>query len=124
MTYQRHARRRTPEEVVTDHLLKLQSGAIEEDISRNYAEDAVVLSGSGIHRGHAGAKRAAKTLLKSLAGARLEVRHRVVYGEYALIEWAGVDGNGQVIDGADSFVIRNGRIAAHTTHYTPENAQH
>jgi hypothetical protein len=123
--YTRHARRRSPEEVISDHLLKLQAGDVDEDVSRNYADDAVVLSGAGVHRGHAGARRAAKTLLKSLAGARLEVRRRVVYGEYAFVEWVGVGEEQQeVLEGAESFVVRDGRIAAHTSHVMAQPHQH
>lgn len=121
----RSSRRRKPDEVIADHLSKLQHGAVEDDIARNYAEDAVVLSGSGVHRGHVGARRAVKSLLKSLNGARLEVRHRVVYGEYAFVEWVGIDSGRQVLEAAESFVIRDGRIAAHTSHYLPRSqAQH
>lgn len=117
-SYRPAPRRRTPDDVLSDHLRKLQEGHIEEDIYQNYAEDAVVLSGSGIHRGHRGARRAALVLRKSLPGVHLEIRNRVVEGEYALVEWVGHAGDKEVLDGADSFVIRDGRIVAHTSHYT------
>lgn len=113
-------RRRTPEEVLSDHLRKFQEGRIEEDVLHNYAEDAVVLSGNGVHRGHTGARRAARVLRKSLEGASFRFRNRLIEGEYALVEWTSVGPSSQVRDGADSFVIRNGRIVAQTSHYTVE----
>jgi hypothetical protein len=117
-SYHPAPRRRTPSDVLSDHLRKLQEGHIEEDIYQNYAEDVVVLSGGGIHRGHRGARRAALVLRKVLPGVRMEIRNRVVEGEYALVEWVGRTDGTEVLDGADSFVIRNGRIVAHTSHYT------
>lgn len=115
--YQPAPRRRTPDEVLADHLRKLQEGRIDDDVAQNYSEDAVVLSGGGVHRGHRGARRAARLLQKTVTGGRMRVRSRVVEGEYALVEWiAGSDH--EPVDGADSFVIRDGRIVAHTSHYT------
>jgi len=42
-----------------------------------------------------------------------------VAGEIALLEWtASTPSGARVQDGADSFVIRGGRIQAQTIHYT------
>lgn len=116
--YLRSQRRRTPEEVLSDHLRKFQEGRIDEDVAHNYSEDAVVLSGSGIHRGHTGARRASKVLRKSLPGAHFHFRTRLVEGEYAFLEWTVVADGREVSDGVDTFVIRDGRIVAQTSHYT------
>jgi hypothetical protein len=40
-------------------------------------------------------------------------------GEMGFLEWTGEAGNGaRVEDGADSYLIRDGRIRAMTIHYT------
>lgn len=92
---------------------------MEEDVSKNYAEDIVLLTGYGVHKGHEGVRFLAKLLEEQLPGARFEYRTVQVEGNIAFLEWsASADNGASVKDGADSFVIRNGRIVAQTIHYT------
>ena len=116
--YVRESRRRTTEQVLRDHLRRQQAGLIDEDIEQNYADDAVVLSEQGIHRGHRGVRRAARNLQKSLGEAYLEYRTRLVEGENAFVEWTAHLPDREVSDGVSSFVIRDGRIVAETIHFS------
>ncbi len=45
---------RSPAEVLDYHLRESEEGSIEADLSRNYSEDLVVLTGSGAFLGHGG----------------------------------------------------------------------
>ena len=114
------AGRRSTRDVLEDHLrLRCQGvGRVEEDIARNYAEDVVLLTGLGVSRGHEGVRRSAQVLHEQLPCARYQFRTKLVDGEMAFLEWTACCPTGSVEDGADSFIIRHGRIVAQTVHYT------
>ena len=109
---------RSPAEVLDDHLRESKEGSIEADLSRNYSEDLVVLTGSGTFRGHDGLRQLAERLRRELPDATFEYRTRLVEGEVGFLEWTAQSRDAHVGDGADSYVIKAGRIVAQTIHYT------
>ena len=109
---------RSPQEVLDDHLRESQDGSIEDDLARNYSEDLVVLTGRGVYRGHDGLRQLAELLRNEFPEATFEYRTRLVEGEMGFLEWSGRSASTQVDDGADSYLIRDGRIVAQTIHYT------
>src|SRR6476469_5614513 len=111
-------RKRSTREVLEDHLRLRLEGEIEEDITRNYAEDVVLLTSFGVFRGQEGVRQSAQLLLEQLPCIRYQYRTRMVDGEMAFLEWTARCRVARVDDGADSFLIRNGRIVARTIHYT------
>lgn len=114
-----HANRRTTREVFEDHLHLRKSGATADDIARNYADDLVVISGTGVHHGRDGVRETARILNDYLPDAEFDYHTTLVEGEYAFLEWTGRSRKGvEVYDGADSFVIREGRIVFQSIHYT------
>lgn len=58
--------RRSPAAVFEDHLQQSLTGTMEEDFVRNYAENLVLLTGYGLHRGHAGLLYLTQLLRKQL----------------------------------------------------------
>jgi hypothetical protein len=114
---------RAPEEVLRDHLQRRQRGDLEGDLTANYADDVIVLSKDGAYRGHGGIRQTAAILRDLLPNAEFGYDLVRVEGDIALLGWsATVDGKTRVRGGADSFLIRNGRIAAQTIHYAVEDA--
>jgi hypothetical protein len=120
---------RTAQEVLEDHLkLDEHFGAeeewrriVEEDIRRNVSEDIVILIDRGTFRGHEGVRELARMLGEELPEHRsFEYTYRAVEGRMALLEWAYEDANVRVRDGADSYLIEEGKIVAQTIHYTVE----
>lgn len=109
---------RSTQEVFDDHLNKRMRGEVEADIGSNYAEDVVLMTGTGVYRGRDGVRASAEELNHYLPEADFEYRTRLVEGEFAFLEWTGRSPKGTVCDGADGFVIRDGRIVAQTIHYT------
>jgi hypothetical protein len=91
---------------------------VEEDIARNYAEDVVLLTAQGADRGLEGVRRSVRLLLARLPCLVYEYRTQLVEGEVAFLDWAARCPTACVEDGADSFLIRGGRIVAQTIHYT------
>jgi hypothetical protein len=109
---------RSAKEVLDDHLRESQEGSVEADLGRNYAEDLVVLSGRGVYRGHDGLRQLAEMLREELPKSTFEYRTHLVEGDVGFLEWSGRGENAYVDDGADSYVIRDGKIVAQTIHYT------
>jgi hypothetical protein len=119
---------RTPQEVLDDHLNIAQGWAeddldsvLEEDLRRNVAEDIVVLTNRGTFRGHDGVIELAQMLGEELPERRaFEYTYTSVEGKMAFLEWTYEDSHARVRDGADSYLIEDGKIVAQTIHYTVE----
>lgn len=110
---------RSAREVLEDHLELAQQHDFETDIERNVSEDIVLLTTYGIYRGIEGVKEKARLLKEQLPGGRWTYENVMVEGELGFLEWtAEADNGARVEDGADSYLIRNGRIQGMTIHYT------
>jgi hypothetical protein len=114
---------RSAEEVLDDHLVTSLNGDIEEDLSRNYAPDVVVVSNWGVERGHDGMRRMGQLLRRQLPGCTFTYRLRIVEGEIAMLAWSASSTAASVHDGVDSYVIRDGLIQAQTICYSIEPAE-
>jgi hypothetical protein len=111
---------RTAREVFEDHLHRSTEGTVEEDIDRNYASTVVILSGDGVLHGHDGLREQAHKLQGELPNCSFHYGTQLVEGEVAFLEWTAEADGARVRDGADSYLIRDGRIIAQTIHYTVE----
>ena len=109
---------RSAEEVFEDHLRLAGSGDVEGDIAANFADDVVLLTGIGKLRGHDGVRKSRSVLNEDLPGGHFEYLTKLVAGDYAFLEWRGDAERVRIEDGADSFVIRDGRIVMQSIHYT------
>lgn len=105
-------------EVLDDHLALADRGELETDIARNFDPGCVLLTSFGVFRGHAGVRRAAALLAHQLPQGHFTYRARLCHGELAFLQWDGDAAQGQVRDGADSFLIRDGRIHTMSIHYS------
>ena len=106
------------EQVFKDRLRRRRQGKLEEDTARNYANDVVLLTTRGVFRGKARLCRSVRPFQKEPPCARYQYWNKLVDGDMAFLErTARCDGT-CVDDGADSFLIRDGRIVAQTTCYT------
>jgi hypothetical protein len=110
---------RSASDVLDDHLRLAADWDIETDLARNFAEDVVLLTGYGIFRGIGGVREKARLLAEQLPGGRWTYRTIMAEGELGFLEWtAEADNGARVEDGADSYLVRDGRIHAMTIHYT------
>ena len=104
--------------VVLDHLRRRERGDIEGDLRHNYAPDVVLLTGLGLFRGLDGVRTNAKLLADYLGHPSYTITNYLCDAETAFIEWTSTGGSARVCDGADSFVVRDGRIVVQAIHYT------
>lgn len=103
--------------VLDDHLRLRMSHDVEGDIARNYAPDVVMLTSVGQYEGH-DAVRGCARILQEHVPPHYEVVAKRICGRFAFIEWRAREPGRSVEDGADSFVIENGRIVLQTIHYS------
>ncbi|MGQ9365106.1 nuclear transport factor 2 family protein [Azospirillum sp. ST 5-10] len=92
---------------------------MQEDLERNFAPDLVVLTRWGVFRGYDGMRQLAAKLRRELPDARFSYDTVAMENGVGFLAWKGRGANGaRVEDGADSYVVRDGRIVAQTIHYT------
>jgi hypothetical protein len=109
---------RSTVEVFEDHLVRMLCGDLEGDLAANFARDCVLLTSYGRFDGHDGRREACRLLARHLPQARFHYKQRYVHKEIAFLEWTAEADGGVVTDGADTFLIRDGRIRVMTVHYT------
>jgi uncharacterized protein (TIGR02246 family) len=97
----------TTTDVLDHHLKALAAGDVEE-LMRDYADDAVLISGSEPLRG----KPAIEQMFKNISANPPNIVEdvRVVEGDVAYIVWH----NEHMPFGTDTFVLRDGKIVCQT----------
>lgn len=110
---------RTTTDVLEDHLRRRAEGDLEGDLAHNYAEEIVLLCKDGVFQGCDAIRESAERLGLQIPNARFEYTSTQTHGENGFLEWRAESDDVVVNDGADSYVIRDGRIRVQTIHYTP-----
>lgn len=109
---------RTIQEVLNSHLHHRTVGDLEGDLRENYADGVVLLSAEGVHRGHEGVRHLADILQSYIQDGSYQFHKLLTDGEIGMLVWTGSTDELEIHDGVDSFVVRDGRIAAQTIHYS------
>jgi len=104
-------------QVIGRHLECRRQKDIEKDIANNYAADVVLFHIHGKERGYDGIRKSAGRLTHQLPEAEYRFKSCVFDGPYAYLEWEADSPKYLVRDGADSFVVENGRIAMQSVYY-------
>lgn len=112
---------RSAAEVFDSHLRLRQAKDFETDLRTNYAPDVVLLTCTGVYRGHEGLRACAAELNRYFPDGEYDYVRRLVDGDVAFLVWTGRSPVGEVKDGADTFLIRDGRIVVQTIHYTVDH---
>ncbi|HEX6423557.1 MAG TPA: YetF domain-containing protein [Acidimicrobiales bacterium] len=115
-------RGRSTEDVVSDHLRSRLAGDLEGDLARNYHPGVVLLSAEGVHRGHDGVRTLAGILRSHVPAGGYDYGEILCEGDVGLLQWTAGGDEAEVHDGADSYVVRDGRIVAQTIHYSTRRA--
>lgn len=108
----------TTQVIFEAHLIHRGDGKIEEDISTIYDANVVLLTSNGVFNGHEGVRQSAKLLSDQLPEMKLTYKTKYISGEIAFLEWTATSYAGEVLDGVDTFLIRDGKIMVQTIHYT------
>ncbi len=115
---------RSASEVLWRHLEMSKNGAVDDDLAENFAPDVIVLTRWGAFHGHRGTKQLADRLADELPDMEFVYDEVLVERDFGFLAWSATASNGnRVDDGADSYVIRDGRIVAQSIHYTLRTPQ-
>ena len=68
-------------------------------------------------RGHDAIRVSAERLSRQLPQAEFNITARQIKGPYALLIWSARSVRFDAVEGADSFVIENGKIVFQSIHY-------
>jgi hypothetical protein len=111
---------RTTREVIEDHLRRRAAGDLDGDLRHNYDPDVIVLHPDGEARGHDGVRRLARHFSRYQNDGSLRCQRLLTSGEIGVLEWSGLGGRTDtlMLEGMESFVVRDGLIAAQTLNYT------
>jgi hypothetical protein len=115
--------RRNASQVLWNHLQLAREGSVEGDLATNFAPDVIVLTRWGSFHGRDGVQQLADRLDAELPDAEFVYDEVLVERDFGFLAWSAIASNGnRVDDGADSYVIRDGRIVAQSIHYTLRTA--
>ena len=107
----------SPKQVLNEHLELSRSGD-EEDFLQSYREDSFIIMPDGVHRGLERVRACYRRLKQQLPNARYTYKVVVVEEDVGFLEWSADSDTHTVADGADSYVIQDGRIRVQTIHST------
>jgi predicted SnoaL-like aldol condensation-catalyzing enzyme len=91
-------------------------------IVSDFAEEAVILSATGVVRGREEVRKAFARLLDDLPQAAWDLKTTLFEGDVLYLEWAATAEGHRVDDGVDTFIFDDGLIRLQTIHYTVKSA--
>ncbi len=109
---------RSTQAVFEDHLRRRETGRILEDLEADYAEDVVLLCEHPPAIGRDAVRASAERLHLQMPSGCFRYLHKHVHGDYAFLVWRGESDDIVLENGADSFVIRDGKIVMQSIYYT------
>jgi hypothetical protein len=92
-------------------------GDLGRDLIENYSEDVVLLTLNSNRTGHQAIRASAARLKEQLPGAKFEFVAKQVGGPYPLLIWRATSQRYDAVEGADSFVVKAGKIVFQSIHY-------
>jgi hypothetical protein len=107
---------RAPEDIFAHHAEAL--GAEDLDaILMDYADDACLITPSGVACGKEAIRRLFEALLRAIPNASWDVRTTFV-DDLLFLEWIADSAKNLIPDGVDTFVFQDGLIRAQTARFT------
>jgi hypothetical protein len=108
---------RNTTEVFDDHLRLRMAGDLETDLSRKYFENVALLTVNSNAQGHDALRTSAKRLSEQLPNAKLRVPGEAGQRTLSALIWRATSDRFSSVDGADAFVIEDGRIQMQKIQY-------
>lgn len=110
---------------VLDHHLAAFGAADVDEAMIDYADEAVFYTPDGPVRGAAAIRETFRRVFAEVfprGGTTLQMRQRFTEGELAYIVWSAETPTARVPVGTDTFIVRSGKIVAHTyaAHFVPK----
>jgi ketosteroid isomerase-like protein len=102
----------TAEKIVQHHITAAEHQNVAE-IMLDYADDALLIAPDGIYRGKQAIQGAFENLLNQPAPV-MTLTRSVYEGDVGFIVWTMNAGQPDAVQGSDTFIIRDGKIAVQT----------
>jgi hypothetical protein len=112
---------RSTREVIEDHIRLQIAGQLDDDLRRNYAESAVLLTERGCAWNRDLLRQHVSLLYPLALGGSYEVNALQVHGDTGMLVWKARFPAFSVDRGVDSFVVTDGKIRMQTSYYTPSH---
>lgn len=109
---------RSTKEVFESHLMFTLDWDIDTDIETNYSSDCFLLTSYGAFLGRMGIKKAYSFLESQIPDADFLYCSKSFHNNVAFLEWQAESDDTYVDNGANTYVVDNGKIVAQTIHYT------
>ncbi len=105
------------QEVFQSHLQLRQQKNVEQDLQQNFDPEVLLLTGDGAFSGYDGVRQSSQLLQQRVGDAVYAYLSQITQGEIAFLVWLARQGDEIICQGADSFVIRHGKIVVQTIYY-------
>jgi hypothetical protein len=114
----------TPQEIFQQHVAALTVGDFD-GVEAQYAEDAIVLTAAGEHRGRKEIRALFEELAQALPHVSLQAQVAVFADNMLLLTWTADSALNTISDGVDTFLFDRGHIQAQTISctLTPKDAR-
>jgi|SRR5579884_1660173 len=109
---------RSPGEVLESHLKLREEKNLEKDLEENYDPDIVLLTMDGVFKNFKGVRESAKLLRAAVPQGVYHYKQKYVEGDMAFLVWTADSKKDHICDGADSYLIKNGKIVFQTIYYS------
>jgi hypothetical protein len=103
----------TPQDVFAHHVTALTTGDLDA-LAADYAEDAVVLTATGEHRGRSAIRELFAGIGQALPNVTLQAQVTAFADNVLLLHWTADSDLNSIPDGVDTFVFEDGLIQAQT----------
>lgn len=103
----------TPQEIFQHHATALIQGDLDS-LMADYAEDALVVTTTGEHRGRPAIRELYTGLIDAFPQVAIDLDAAVFADDLLLVRWRADSALNSVSDGVDTFVFEGGCISAQT----------
>ncbi len=109
--------KRTPEEIFTHHAQALGAEDLDATVL-DYADNAYIVTPDGMMRGKDAVRNFFAGVFQAIPKAQWSLKTTTYVEDILFLEWAANSTKASVSDGVDTFIFKNGLIAAQTVRCT------
>jgi ketosteroid isomerase-like protein len=113
--------KRTAKQTIEEHLALVKAGSLDVAMC-DYAEDAVVLLPGQTFVGHEAIQGGLSSFGTLLGGVAPQITSVTATNDVVLVTFTAMGSPCTIPDGADTYIVKKGKIVAQTVHDTFSNA--
>ena len=111
-------------ETVVEHHMQSGNNRNVEEVMRDYADNAILISPDGVYKGKQAIRTSYEQLVAQGSESVITADRKIFEGEVGYVAWSMNAGQGPAVHGSDTFIVKNGKIVVQTvTIFLPPPAQ-